>query len=170
MKLTTIIFLFLFASIRGLAQTTVNETTTLAIKYLEGEAGNYPNSLFITGIISEDDDQSIYGIKADALYDGCRGEVRVTIKDGNKFVILVKEFSTFEEARSDMYKMIAAERKYFLRMRAQIFNGANHPNNVEEKVYSDETHGTFLSMASIEKQPDADSDKQFKLVTKLTKQ
>ncbi len=170
MKAIIIIFLFLVASTHGFAQQTVSGTTTLAIKYLEGQTGNYPNSLFVTGIISETDDESIYGIKDEVLYEGCRGEARVTSKDGNKFVILVREFSSLAEAERDMNEMIVAERRYYPSLKAQTYNGGSHPNQVEQKVYSDETRGTFLSMAEIDKQPDADSDKQFKLVTKLTKQ
>ena len=169
MKFTTSILLFLSVYAGSLAQRTISQTTTLAIKYLEGQAGNYPNSLFVRGITNKDDEQTTWGIKPNALCEGCRGEVGIANKDGYKTVVLVREFSTLDDAEQDMYAMIDATRKVFPSLKFRLEQYEPTSNEVEEKEFTDETRGIFHSIWVIMKQPDAEIDKQFILFAKLEK-
>ena len=90
MKIIYVFLLLLFISTQSMAQVTPGQTMTLAIKYYRGETGNYPQSLFVSGITSEDDTKTIWGIKPSALFEGARGEVRVYSSDGHKVSVLIK--------------------------------------------------------------------------------
>ncbi len=164
MKATIIFALFLFMSISCIAQTTLPETISLAIKYLRGQAGNYPNSLFVSGIIRDSDASTIWGIKPEALYEGCRGEVRVFSESSErKTVVLVREFATQEAADKEMAEVITAIRKNYPSLQTVEMATNTNPNLLEEKDFGDETNGTFASVLKVIKQPDAGADKLYRL-------
>jgi len=163
MKTIVTIFLFLFISISCLAQTTLTETITLSIKYLRGQTGYYPNSSFVSSITDENDARTIWGIKPEALYDGCRGEVRVSRENGLKTVVLVREFATREAAEQDMSEMIDAIRKSYPSLLTVKLPQKPGPGLLEEKTFGDETNGTFATVLKIFKRPDAEADKQYRL-------
>ena len=151
-------------SINCLAQLTLTETVTLAIKFLRGQAGNYPNSLFVSGIIQDNDASTIWGIKPDALYEGCKGEVRVFSNESDrKTVVLVREFATQEAADSEMVEIITAIRKSYPALLTVEMEQKPDPNLLEEKGFGDETNGTFATILKVFRQPDADTDKQYRL-------
>ncbi len=170
MKIAFVIFFLLSASTSTIAQSTVTETTTLAIKQLLGLATYHREQLFVSGIIREDDNETTYGIKPSALCEGYLGNVTVSRKDGAQNVALLKEFSTLADAEKDMNEMIAATQKYCPALHIVEIPGAQDPNVVELKCYGYEAPvHNFISLWSITKQPNAEAGKRFSLLAQLEK-
>lgn len=141
---------------------------TMALKYLQDALPEYPNSPFINGISAEDDSQTTYDVKSTGLQPGGSGKVFV-LASGLTDVVLVKEYSTSEDAEKDMEEMIASTRVMYPSLLLHTNSPKSIPHLVTEKTFVDQSRGTLICLWILTAQPDADDSKKFQLITKFEK-